>query len=62
MKLSLRIPLTLTVIIVMTGIVVLIKQSVKGTFFPLSYFIIWGIVSVIFIGITFWSWQRNKKK
>jgi hypothetical protein len=60
MKLSPRIPLTLTVIVVM-GIIAFIKIMTKATF-PTAYFIIWIIVSVILIGITIWSWLRNKKK
>jgi hypothetical protein len=27
----------------------------------MTYFIIWIVVSVILIGITIWSWLRNKK-
>ena len=62
MKLSLRIPLTLTIIVVVTGIIAFIKLMTKATPFPTSYFIIWIAVSVILIGITVWSWLRNKKK
>jgi len=59
-KLSLRIALTLTVIVVM-GIITFIKISTKSSF-PTTYFIIWITVSVILIGITVWSWLRNKPK
>jgi hypothetical protein len=62
MKLSLRIPLTLAVIVVMTGIIALIKNTVKGNAIPTSYFIIWIVASIILIGITIWSWLRNKQK
>ena len=62
MKLSLRIPLTLTIIVIVTGIIAFIKIMTKAGPFPTSYFIIWIAVSVILIGITIWSWQRNKKK
>jgi hypothetical protein len=62
MKLSLRIPLTLTVIVVMTGIIVFIKKAIKAEALPTSYFIIWIVASVILIGITVWVWMRNKKK
>jgi predicted tellurium resistance membrane protein TerC len=62
MKPSLRIPLTLTVIVVMTGVIVFIKRTVRGVSFPPSYFVIWIIVSAVLIGITVWSWLRNKKK
>jgi hypothetical protein len=62
MKLSLRIPLTLTVIVVMTGIIAFIRRTASGKApFPTSYFIVWIVVSVILIGITVWSWLRNKK-
>ena len=61
MKLSLRIPLTLTVVVVM-GIITFIKIMTKAGAFPTAYFIIWIVVSVILIGITVWSWLRNKKK
>lgn len=62
MKLSLRIPLILTIIVVVTGIIAFIKIMTKAGPFPISYFIIWIVVSVILIGITVWSWLRNKKK
>jgi hypothetical protein len=62
MKLSLRIPLTLTFIVVVTGIIAFIKIMIKAEPFPTSYFIIWVIVSVILIGITVWSWLRGRKK
>ena len=62
MKLSLRIPLTLTVIVVVTGIIAFIKVSKNAGPFPTSYFIIWIVASFIVIGITLWSWLRNKPK
>jgi hypothetical protein len=62
MKLSLRIPLTLTVIVVVTGIIAFIKISKNAGPFPTTYLIIWLVVSVILIGITIWSWLRNKQK
>jgi hypothetical protein len=62
MKLSLRIPLTLTIIVVVTGLIVFIRHMARAEPFPTSYFIIWIVVSVILIGITVWSWLRNKKK
>jgi prepilin signal peptidase PulO-like enzyme (type II secretory pathway) len=61
MKLSLRIPLTLTIIVVVTGIIAFIRITTKAGPFPMTYFIIWIVVSVILIGITIWSWLRNKK-
>jgi hypothetical protein len=61
MKQSLRIPLTLTVIVVI-GIILVIKIVTNPDSFPMTYFIIWIVVSIILIGITVWSWLRNKKK
>jgi hypothetical protein len=47
----------------MAGIVITIRRAVSGKVpFPTSYYFIWIVVSVILIGITVWSWQRNKKK
>ena len=62
MKLSLRIPLTLTIIVVGTGIIAFIKISEKAGAFPTTYFIFWLVASIILVGITIWSWQRGKKK
>ncbi len=61
MRWSLRIPLPLTIIVVVTGIIAFIKIATKDGTFPTSYFIIWIVVSAILIGITVWSWLRNKK-
>lgn len=62
MKLSLRIPLTLTIIVVVTGIIAFIKIASKGGTFPTTSFIVWIIASVILTGITLWSWLRSKQK
>ena len=62
MRLSLRIPLILAIVIVVTGIIAFIRISAKTGSIPTTYFIIWIVVSVILIGITIWSWLRNKKK
>jgi NO-binding membrane sensor protein with MHYT domain len=62
MRLSLRIPLTLTIIVVVTGIIAFIKISTKAGPFPTSSFVIWLIAAVILIGITIWSWLRNRKE
>lgn len=62
MKLSLRIPLTPTVIVVVTGIIAFIKIMTKAGPFPMTYFIIWIVASVILIGIAVWSWLGSKKK
>jgi len=61
MKLSLRIPLVLTMIVFMTGVVVFIKRTVRGLSLPTTDVIIWIVASVILAGITVWSWQRGKK-
>jgi archaellum biogenesis protein FlaJ (TadC family) len=60
MKLSLRIALTLSVIVLM-GIFTLVKIAVQATF-PTTYFIIWIVVSVILIGLTVRAWLQTKKK
>jgi predicted membrane protein len=60
MKLSLRIALTLTVIVVM-GIITFIKIMTQASF-PTTYLIIWIVVSVILIGITVRTWLQTKKK
>ena len=63
MRWSLRIPLILTVVAVMTGIIAFLRRSTSGKVpFPTSYLITWIVGSVILVGITVWSWQRNKKK
>lgn len=56
MRPSLRIPLLLTLIVVVTGIVAFVKNRVQRDPFPTTYFIIWIIVSLILIGITIVSW------
>jgi hypothetical protein len=60
MKLSLRIPLTLTIIVVVTGIIAFIKIATKAGTFSTSYFIIWIVASVILIAITVWSGLHYK--
>jgi len=60
MKLSLRILLTLTVIVVM-GIITLVKITTQATF-PTTYLIIWIVLSVVLIGTTVWSWLQTRKK
>ncbi len=56
MRLSLRIPLLLTIIVVVTGIIAFIRIAARGGPFPTLYFIIWIVASIILIGITVWSW------
>ncbi len=60
MRLSLRIPLTLTIIIVVTGIIAIAKISAKGGSIPTTYLVLWIIVSILLIGITVLSWLRNR--
>jgi hypothetical protein len=62
MKLSIRIPLTVTIIVVVTGIIAFAKRMMTAGPFPTSYFVVWILVSVILIGVTVWSSLRNKKE
>jgi hypothetical protein len=62
MKLSLRIPLTLTIIVVVMGIIAFVKIAIKGGAFPTVYFITWLVISLVLVSIAIWSWLRNKKK
>ena len=55
MRLSLRIPLGLTIAVVAIGIVVFTKISSQTGALPMTPFIIWLIASAILIGITVWS-------
>ncbi len=55
MKLSIRIPLGLTIAVVVIGIVVFTKISSQTGALPMTPFIIWLIVSIILIAITIWS-------
>jgi len=62
MKNSLRIPLTLTVVVIMAGIAIYVNRSfISNKPLPSSStIIIWAVVSVILVGITIWSWMRGK--
>jgi lipopolysaccharide export LptBFGC system permease protein LptF len=62
MRLSIRIPMGLTIADVIIGIVVFTKISSQTGALPITPFIVWIISCVILIGITIWSWLRNKKK
>ncbi len=55
MKLSIRIPLGLTIAFVIIGIVAFSKISSQTGALPMTTFIIWIIGCVILIGITIWS-------
>ena len=62
MRLSIRIPMGLTIADVIIGIVVFTKISPQTGALPITPFIVWILSCVILIGITVWSWLRNKKK
>ena len=55
MRLSIRIPLGLTIAVVVIGIVAFTKISLQTGALPVTPFIIWLIASIILIGITVWS-------
>ncbi len=55
MRLSIRIPLGLTIAVIVIGIVVFSRISSQAGALPTTPFIIWLIASVILIGITIWS-------
>jgi hypothetical protein len=61
MKPSIRIALTLIVIVVM-GIIAFVKIAAKIGTNPTTYLYIWIVVSVILIGMNIWTWLRDKKK
>jgi hypothetical protein len=60
MRLSLRIPLGLTIAVVAIGIIVFYKISSVTGVLPMTPFILWIIASVILIAITVWSWLGFK--
>jgi hypothetical protein len=55
MRLSIRIPLGLTVADILIGIVVFTKISSRTGGLPMTPFILWMIASVVLIAITIWS-------
>jgi uncharacterized membrane protein YidH (DUF202 family) len=61
LPLSIRIPLGLTIAVVIIGIVAFLRISKNAGTVPTTYFIIWIIVSIILIAITIWSWMRNRR-
>jgi hypothetical protein len=64
MRLSIRIPLGLTIAVVIIGIVVFTKISSQTGALPMIPFIIWIIASIILIAITLWfalGSNRNKR-
>ena len=60
MRLSLRIPLTLTIIVVVTGIIAIAKITARGGTIPTIYLVAWIVGSMILIAITVLSWLRNR--
>ncbi len=61
MKPALRIPLVLTLIVFLTGVIAIIKTSLRGGAILTTPFYIWVIASVILIAITVWSWVRSNR-
>ncbi len=55
MKLSIRIPLGLTIADVILGIVIFTRISLQTGALPMTPFILWIIASIILIAITIWS-------
>ena len=55
MRLSIRIPLGLTIAVIIIGIVVFTKTSSQTGALPITPFILWIIASIILIAITIWS-------
>jgi peptidoglycan/LPS O-acetylase OafA/YrhL len=55
MKLSIRIPLGLTIAVVAIGIIVFNKIDANTGALPMTPFILWIIASIILIAITIWS-------
>ncbi|MCL4560748.1 MAG: hypothetical protein M1281_09055 [Chloroflexi bacterium] len=55
MRLSIRIPLGLTIAIIVTGIIAFTKISSRTGVLPVTPFILWIIASEILIAITVWS-------
>ncbi len=55
MRLSIRIPLGLTIAVVVIGIVVFTRISSRTGTLPMTPFILWIIASMILIAITIWS-------
>ena len=60
MKLSIRIPMGLTIADIILGIVVFTRISSQTGALPMTPFIIWIISCVILIGITIWSALGSK--
>jgi hypothetical protein len=55
MRLSIRIPMGLTIADIIIGIVVFTKMSSQTGALPITPFIVWIVSCIILIGITIWS-------
>ena len=55
MRLSIRIPLGLTIAVVIIGILAFTKISSQTGALPMTPFTLWIIASIILIAITIWS-------
>jgi hypothetical protein len=60
MRLSIRIPMGLSIADVLTGIVVFSKINSQNGALPTTPFILWIISCLILIGITIWSALGSK--
>ncbi len=58
---AVRIPATVTLIVVVTGILAFKRIAIRSGQLPMAYFIAWIIVSVVLIGFSIWSWSRSKR-
>ncbi len=61
MKPAVRIPATITLIVVVAGILAFQRIARSSGQLPMQYFIAWIIVSVVLIGFSIWSWRRSKR-
>ncbi len=55
MRLSIRIPMGLSIAVILIGIVVFSKISSQTGALPMTPFILWMAASLILIGITLWA-------
>jgi hypothetical protein len=61
LKPAVRIPATLTLIVVVAGILAFKRTALRTGQLPMQYFIAWIIVSVVLIGFSIWSWRRSTR-
>ncbi len=62
MRLSLRIPLGVTITVFMLGFVVFLRELTRGKPVSTTLVIIWAIAVVILAAITIFSGLRGRKK